>query len=376
MSSFKDKIIVMKLFLKISFICFRMNLKNSCIFIILFFSFSCSNQLETNIPVFSVPWKSYSEMYLSEISKSINEIQLETSEGSLLGFVSQVEYFNEKLYIRDTNGSVLIFDIKGKFLGQLGGKGEGPGEYTRAYTISIDQDSGLIYLGSKNKIIVYSKDDEFLREEKIPFWVSYLKVLNGEPIVIAERNFIPVEKGYLTQTIVFKFSKSLELTDSLIFRNVILKDKSLYGTSSKNHVSINENGVFLYTPVFSPENVLRDTLYQFKNNSFIPVFKFEFKNAHLNEMGEKEVKIFSINNSSSYLVCLYKVENESMFYLYDKEKEVGYNLKEGLLDKDGSPLLLFPLDLKKNIFFYVKSAKFEDSKIEELNPIIGIVELN
>jgi hypothetical protein len=366
----------MGLILKAILSCFRKQFKVACILIIFYCTIRCSNKVKTDIPVFVVPWKNYSEMYLSEIAKSINEVQLETIKGSFLGSVSQVEYFNEKLYVRDINGRVLIFDNKGNFLGELGGIGDGPGEYSMAYTISIDEESGLIYLGSKNKIIVYSKNDEFLREERIPFWVSYLNVLNGEPIVIAERNFIPMEKGYLTQTIIFKFNKSLELTDSLIFRNVILKDKSIYGTSIQNYISKNSNGFFFYAPVFSPENLLRDTLYQFKDDFFVPSLKLQFEHAHLNELGKKAVQIFSINDASSYLVCLYKIENEIIFFLYDKEKEFGYNLKEGVLDEDGTPLLLLPLNLDKNIFFYVKSAEFIDSRTEELNPIIGIVELN
>jgi len=356
--------------------CFKKSLKITYIIFIVFCATGCSERLESDIPVIIVPWRSYTEMHLSEIAKSINEIQLETTQGSFLGSVSQVEYFNEKLYVRDINGRVLIFDNKGNFLGELGGIGDGPGEYSMAYTISIDEESGLIYLGSKNKIIVYSKNDEFLREERIPFWVSYLNVLNGEPIVIAERNFIPMEKGYLTQTIIFKFNKSLELTDSLIFRNVILKDKSIYGTSIQNYISKNSNGFFFYAPVFSPENLLRDTLYQFKDDFFVPSLKLQFEHAHLNELGKKAVQIFSINDASSYLVCLYKIENEIIFFLYDKEKEFGYNLKEGVLDEDGTPLLLLPLNLDKNIFYYVKSAEFIDSKTEELNPTIGVVELN
>jgi hypothetical protein len=64
---------------------------------------------------------------------------------------------------------------------------------------------------------------------------------------------------------------------------------------------------------------------------------------------------------------------EFFFYLYSMEESQGYNLK--VLDEEGDPVFLRPLDPANDIFYYVKKVEYVDSSIEEANPIIGIVKL-
>ena len=62
-------------------------------------------------------------------------------------------------------------------------------------------------------------------------------------------------------------------------------------------------------------------------------------------------------------------------FLYDKKNKRGYNLSEGLIDDDGEPVFLRPLDLDRDVFYYIKKAEYIESSIEEQNPEIGIVKL-
>jgi hypothetical protein len=78
---------------------------------------------------------------------------------------------------------------------------------------------------------------------------------------------------------------------------------------------------------------------------------------------------------ANYLIAEYSIEWEKKMFLYDKRTSKGYNLNGGVLDEDGEPLILYPLDLTKDIFYFVKSVEYQDATIEEANPLIGIVRL-
>jgi hypothetical protein len=61
--------------------------------------------------------------------------------------------------------------------------------------------------------------------------------------------------------------------------------------------------------------------------------------------------------------------------LYDKFKSQGVNLKDGILDSQGDPVVLRPLNLKNDMFYYIKTSQFTKVSKEEMNPVIGIVTL-
>ena len=47
------------------------------------------------------------------------------------------------------NGAFKLFDRKGKYLGNIGNVGGGPGEYKNLYSEAIDEKNGWIYLASE-----------------------------------------------------------------------------------------------------------------------------------------------------------------------------------------------------------------------------------
>ena len=62
-------------------------------------------------------------------------------------------------------------------------------------------------------------------------------------------------------------------------------------------------------------------------------------------------------------------------FIYSKKESKGYNLEVGILDEDDQPVVLRPLDLENDIFYYIKEEEFQNTGVEELNPAIGIVKL-
>ncbi|WP_339757558.1 6-bladed beta-propeller [Algoriphagus aquimarinus] len=335
----------------------------------------CSQPPESGINSIEVPRTIDSDIHLSDIAESVNLVQMETNNGSYLTAILDVKLFNGNLLILDTSGSVRIFDSKGNFIGKLGVRGEGPGEYSSAYSIETDQELGLIYLGGVRKLLVYDKNYEFLKEKKFSDFLHYIKIVDQKPILIFGRDWIPVEGGYSNQTILFELNRELDITDSILFRNTILKKANGIRYTSKHFLSNTIDGSFLYAPVLTQENILRDTLYKFEGGLIIPFVKLDFEEPHFDENGNKGVDIYNIMHSSSYIICEYARNKDKKFFIYSKKESQGYNLEVGVLDEDDQPVVLRPLDLKNDIFYYIKEGEFQNTGIEELNPAIGIVEL-
>jgi hypothetical protein len=87
------------------------------------------------------------ELLLSSIAEDIEYIPLETTPSCLLSRCSQVELFNNYIYVKDSK-ALYKFDMDGNFIQQIGKIGNGPGEYGSVLWFD--------FIASSNEIILYS----------------------------------------------------------------------------------------------------------------------------------------------------------------------------------------------------------------------------
>ena len=103
--------------------------------------------------------------------KKIREFVLK-EDTYLLGNISQWNNYitrNGDLYIVDQkNRNVVHYDSLGRFVGVVGKKGHGPGEYARPLRVSVDAD-GLVYIGDTERSyeVVYDKNNRFVTEFRV-----------------------------------------------------------------------------------------------------------------------------------------------------------------------------------------------------------------
>jgi hypothetical protein len=339
--------------------------------------FSCSGDKNYGLPTIKIPNKTDTAVHLSDVSYSLNTIQLETSENNLLAHIKDIKIYANKLFI-DDGFKIAIFDINGKFIQVLGKKGQGPGEYNRVTNMAIDEDSGKTYLSDYKKLMVFNSEHQFVEERKLDYHLNYLKILDGELWIVSEEIGIKIGDDFANKTNIYKLDESYQISDTIPFRTIILDQKTIGGNPFRYWLSDLEDGLFMFMPVLTPENLIRDTLYQvIDNNIVVPAVKFQFERKQsLDETGYQTLLIYNIFNSSSYYLLEYDQDWKRYMFLYDKKVKKGYNLSEGLIDEDGNPVFLRPLDLKEDLFYYIKKFEFEDKTIEEKNPVIGIVKLN
>ena len=312
---------------------------------------------------------------LVDVAESIRLVQLETKEASLLNMVQDVQLFDEKLYVVDLAGQVLVFDTEGNFLHMLGKSGNGPGEYTYISSLATDGSSRLIYIASGRKLLAYSPDNELVAQAQLPLFIDYLSVHEGKLFALAQLSGMETEEGYVNQTTLLEISPELEVADSIPVRRLTLKEQTAASFPYKHFITHVGNDRYLYSPVLTNETILRDTLYRLDGKTLTPFAKLDFKKRHLDEKGSKTISIKNMVNSRSYLMCEYDSGGDNMLFLFDKGKSTGHNLKGGLLDEEEDPIFIRPLDPSRDIFYFIKTATYSAGDTEELNPVIGIVGL-
>ncbi len=340
-----------------------------------FLIFGCSKTPKTDLTSIHVPNKIDEPVLLSELAITDKKIKLETKDGVFLGNIVDVKLYKDRLFVSDKK-KVSIFDLEGNFIQFLGEEGEGPGEYKLVTSMDIDSASGLIYVSSYNKLLVFGADLGLVEERKLGYPIGYLKVLDGDLWIVSEEIGIKVGDKTANQTNLYKLGNTFEISDTIPFRRVILDKIQIGGYWFRYWLSDTGEGIFLFMPVLTPENTLRDTLYQLSDGMIKPAIKFHFERAQsLNEQGYQTLLLYNVVNSSSYYILEYAQDWEPFMFLYDKKNKIGYNLSKGLTDADGDPVFLRPLDLDADLFYYTKKKAFSDLSTEEENPEIGIVKL-
>lgn len=107
----------------------------------------------------------------SDLFDSYNLIPLETAEHCLISQIKRLEIFNDSIYVFDEKaGSVLVFDIDGRFISRIGRKGRGRGEYIKlkCFTLNRDREEILCLDSKQRKIIVYTLQGKLKKEIRFP----------------------------------------------------------------------------------------------------------------------------------------------------------------------------------------------------------------
>ncbi|MFY0592875.1 6-bladed beta-propeller [Roseivirga sp.] len=73
-----------------------------------------------------------------DLIEEVELIGLEETPGSLLSFVSDVQFVNDQIIIKGSTGDVFIFDNNGDFLNKINNQGNGPQEYSFLASFWVD----------------------------------------------------------------------------------------------------------------------------------------------------------------------------------------------------------------------------------------------
>ena len=343
--------------------------------LVLLFILGCSSQDDKGIKSFAVTKEAESEFKLSEIAKSVEYISLETNDSSYLSLIQDVKSYKDRLYVVDFPGRILVFDMSGKFIQQIGSEGEGPGEFYNLSSFVIDKDSETLYLASGRRLITYTLDNEYIAEKSFPFFIDYIELIDKNLNLIAANDGVKAGDKFVNQRSLYKVNSELAIVDSIPLLRVEMNEAIGAIYPYKNYISNIEGENYIYTPVLYSESVIRDTLFKIEERALKPALKLDFAPPLFNEEGNKLILIKNMMLSKNFLICEYNREGSSKLYIGERNNDLSVNLKEGLLIEDEEIVTLRPFDLSNDEFYFVKTYNYSDISTEELNPMIGIVKL-
>lgn len=106
-------------------------------------------------------------IHYSSIVEKIEIIALENQEGALMGNINKMQISDDTIFILDTMiaKKILVFNMDGKHIQQIGKFGRGPGEYLQIMDFTVNEkDKQIVVLDVGNKIHTYSiHTGEYLR---------------------------------------------------------------------------------------------------------------------------------------------------------------------------------------------------------------------
>lgn len=133
--------------------------------------FACSKH-STNLecPIYKITLNSDEKLDFMSLVDSLYYIELETTDESLIGEISQI-IIDDYLFLLDRkNQSIDLFTEQGQFVSAISALGDGPGEYLRIDDFFVDSKRKIINIldGTRNKIIKYSFKGQYIEEIDIP----------------------------------------------------------------------------------------------------------------------------------------------------------------------------------------------------------------
>lgn len=128
---------------------------NKDLIILLFFLFcSCSQSgmQQEGVPIFI--FRSENDFH-AEDRMELQFIPLEATNDCLFSDIQKIQIVDDKIFIIDNkNLGLFVFDLFGKFITQVGTRGEGPGEYMQPYSFYISKETQTITVADNVRCIL------------------------------------------------------------------------------------------------------------------------------------------------------------------------------------------------------------------------------
>ena len=109
-------------------------------------------------------------------------VPLKTTEKYLIGYISNLQLFDEKIFLLDEmTNSIFIYDMEGNPINKIHNIGQGPGEYHKIadFCINRDEKELLILDNFTKKILIYSLKGDFLQEKKLNVFAEEIEYIGN-----------------------------------------------------------------------------------------------------------------------------------------------------------------------------------------------------
>ena len=274
------------------------------------------------------------ELDIYDIVDSISYIPLETSEKCLLGELQRIKRDGDFYFVEDAKG-LFVFGKGGRFLNEIGHKGNAPGEYLYMDNFYLDRKDKQVCIinNVQKRILRYAYDGTYVS-------MSYLepKDANIESVMVCDGGellaFYPVPNDLFHIDSEYRVFR--EKGDTLVSEKIM---------SAKSLTTIDAFYPVLYFPMvtFSDKHflasVFSNELYQYKNGKVFPVYCIDtftaipdeaFLDEHKGMDFFELLKIMSQKNISTGITAL-EASSDYLFALIDNRKALVWDGEKGIL---------------------------------------------
>lgn len=251
---------------------------------------------------------------ISDLIDSIKYVKLELTENSMIGELTKIVIFEDRIYALDMKTSSLFtFDIDGKYISKICNIGQGPNEYTQLDFFTIDKKQRHLVLTDLVGywVMRYDFEGNFLSRKKIPFWIRDIAPVNNNEYVFY--------MNYIDNDIKLKNEFNFYYTDSLLqIKKAYFPYKTIEIGMAKNKLSTPAGGVFYdCDSTFNFATAYNDTVYQVNSEELIPKYVFDFEDKKINP------EIFHTNREE-LLEYLKKADFRSVDNIYEDDRSVNF----------------------------------------------------
>lgn len=365
-----------------------------------------SNEKKQTVEIINLReiFKREKKVNLSEIALSIEYIQLESNDVSLLNRIKNInkdiQFSKKNIVIKDASNNLILFDYSGKFLKKIGNVGKGPQEYPsiQEFTVFKEGNEIAVHSAQLQKVLVYNNKGEFLNSFKTGFWSVGMTSFQQKFIFmnpLGRRNYTDYftlssfsktgnkKKSFLYKSkekeIEIEKKKKLNMFTTL-HNNFVLNDTLRYWESSYGKDTIwsvtKENKEIPSYVIDFDDNLRPYDLFAFKKNiSFEEMIKYGNVEYFQESSNYMFFKLYSSDDKKLHKVLYNKKTKISTSILFKKSSKKGFNFSfynnidggmpfwpEGKVSDDKMYMLLYGYELKDYVARQSKELSFLDKK--------------
>ena len=222
------------------------------------------------IPIQSV-FETERSMKLSELVDTIEYLELKTPEGLIISTIRGVKQVEDFLLIQ-ARMVLYKFTQDGDYVCTVGGKGQGPGEYTGVYDFDMDYRSRRIVISDSGRTHYYDFDGNYLESEKSETISDFAVIDTLKWVCCPSPQIYPFRYVVLNAN-----GDTLRTIANPNYGKPSKNEGGVYGYASTRQNRFYRHQGQLYTKGQLDE----DTVYRVEGTHRVPHIAFEFGSLHL-----------------------------------------------------------------------------------------------
>ena len=304
------------------------------------------------------------EVKLSDIAESVEYLRLETTDKGLVKyFLMSMMHRTSKYYIFAEHQNVKQFTRDGKFVRNIGRRGQGPGEYNYILQIDVDEKAGKVYVLSTGKRFnVYDLETgEFLQSGKLTHGQPRSFLMQNDSTMIAYK----VNDNGQVKTLAYSATLSGNVLHEYPRHELFEVERGAYTMSSAHDFRLSRFHGMINLKEYENDTVFTITPEGLKKRYIIDTGKYGIKLEHtfpalngneeaFNRLAAENMR-YAVLETEYYLFLPYThwagpKKNRPKMAMYDKRTGECYRVKNDLIEDD----------LTKGLYVYFPHCAFDE----------------